>query len=225
MEPLYESLNSVMNKTKAPIKYLLATSVLKLTEADKFVQAHKEEANILYILKVLQSNLRSLDQSSDETVFTNEAGINVSMLEEEEKKGAGEQQLATRPKRSQPAQEQYAGLKFKTHKYCLLAMTNILIKTGCEYIFTRKHKLVPLDELILNDRTNFERDPQMNLRFLTLINIAFKKESQSQDRQEQTFDEKKLKDLIDNILNNIYKFRNILESRESYFIEVPQLTG
>ena len=37
LEPLYESLNSVMNKTKAPIKYLLATSVLKLTEADKFV--------------------------------------------------------------------------------------------------------------------------------------------------------------------------------------------
>ena len=70
-------------------------------------------------------------------------------------------------------------MKFKTHKYCLLAMTNILIKTGCEYIFTRKHKLVPLEELIINDRTNFERDPQMNLRFLTLINIAFKKESQN----------------------------------------------
>lgn len=58
----------------------------------------------------------------------------------------------------------------------------------------------------------------MNLRFLTLINIAFKKESQKEDRQEQTFEEKKLKDLIDNILNNIYKFRNILDSKESYFI-------
>ena len=56
-------------------------------------------------------------------------------------------------------------------------MTNILIKTNCEYIFTRKNKLVPLDELIQNERTNFESDPQMNLRFLTLINIAFKKES------------------------------------------------
>ena len=86
LEPLYESLNSVMNKTRAPIKYLLATSVLKLTEADKFNKAHKEEANILYILKVLQSNLRSLDSSSDENVITNEAGINVSMLEEEEEK-------------------------------------------------------------------------------------------------------------------------------------------
>ena len=55
-------------------------------------------------------------------------------------------------------------------------MTNILIKTNCEYIFTRKHKLMPLDELIQNDRTNFESDPQMNLRFLTLINISFQKD-------------------------------------------------
>ena len=36
LEPLYESLNSVMSKTKAPIKYLMATSVLKLTESDEF---------------------------------------------------------------------------------------------------------------------------------------------------------------------------------------------
>ena len=56
-------------------------------------------------------------------------------------------------------------------------MTNILIKTNCEFIFTRKHKLVPLQVLMENERTDFEKDPQMNLRFLTLINIAFKKES------------------------------------------------
>ena len=29
--------------------------------------------------------------------------------------------------------------------------------------------------------------------------------------------------MIDNILNNIYKFRNILDSKESYFIEIPKL--
>ena len=56
-------------------------------------------------------------------------------------------------------------------------MTNILIKTNCNLIFTRKHKLVPLQVLMEKDRTNFEKDPQINLRFLTLINIAFKKES------------------------------------------------
>ena len=34
-----------------------------------------------------------------------------------------------------------------------------------------------------------------------------------------------MKDLINNILNNIYKFKNILDSKESYFIEIPKLTG
>ena len=54
----------MLNKTKAPIKYLLATSVLRLTESESFEKAPKEEANVLYILKVLQSNLLSLDASS-----------------------------------------------------------------------------------------------------------------------------------------------------------------
>ena len=36
LQPLYECLNSVLNKTKAPIKYLLATSVLRLTESESF---------------------------------------------------------------------------------------------------------------------------------------------------------------------------------------------
>ena len=51
----------MLNKTKAPIKYLLATSVLRLTESEDFDRTPKEEANVLYILKVLQSNLKSLD--------------------------------------------------------------------------------------------------------------------------------------------------------------------
>jgi len=53
----------MVNKTKAPIKYLLATSVLKLTESSEFDKTHHDEANILYILKVLQSSLASLDQN------------------------------------------------------------------------------------------------------------------------------------------------------------------
>lgn len=39
LEPLYDCLNNVMNKTKAPIKYLMATSVLKLTESDHFCES------------------------------------------------------------------------------------------------------------------------------------------------------------------------------------------
>ena len=36
LQPLYECLNSLLLKTKAPIKYLLATSVLRLTESEEF---------------------------------------------------------------------------------------------------------------------------------------------------------------------------------------------
>ena len=70
-----------MNKTKAPIKYLMATSVLKLTESDEFNNSKKLEPNILYILKVLQSNLKSLDQSHEDN-FENAPAIKNSDDEE-----------------------------------------------------------------------------------------------------------------------------------------------
>ena len=64
LDPLFECLNSVLNKTKSPIKYLVATSVLKLSESDQFKGVKLDGDNIIYILKVLQSNLKSLDASS-----------------------------------------------------------------------------------------------------------------------------------------------------------------
>lgn len=71
-----------MHKTKAPIKYLLATSVLKMTESEHFSTCKKEEPNILFILKVLQSNLKSLDQRANDNLLNNENG--------EESKGEGD---------------------------------------------------------------------------------------------------------------------------------------
>ncbi len=62
----------------------------------------------------------------------------------------------------------------------------------------------------------------MNLRFLTLINVAFKKESSKDAVEQQSNEEKKLKDLIDHILDNIYIFRNILDSPKSYFKKIPK---
>ena len=65
LEPLFECFNSVLNKTKAPIKYLVATSILKLSESDQFTKkiailpssttpaTNKSGDNIIYILKVL----------------------------------------------------------------------------------------------------------------------------------------------------------------------------
>jgi len=138
LEPLFECLNSVLSKTKAPIKYLLSTSMLKLTEGEHFRTAKKEEANILFLLKVLQSNLKSLDQAQDQT------GSNKQQNQESDESAC---------------LEKFSGFQFKAHKYCLLAMSNILIKTGCDYIFTRKHKLIACDELTQNRRTSFEKDP------------------------------------------------------------------
>ena len=78
-----------MNKTKAPIKYLMATSVLKLTESDDFNRSMKQEPNVFYILKVLQSNLKSLDQSQDENFDNDRSGpIPVQELNEEDKEDA-----------------------------------------------------------------------------------------------------------------------------------------
>ena len=78
-----------MNKTKAPIKYLMATSVLKLTESDDFNRSMKQEPNVFYILKVLQSNLKSLDQSQDENFDNDKIGhIPVQELNEEDKEDA-----------------------------------------------------------------------------------------------------------------------------------------
>ena len=78
-------------------------------------------------------------------------------------------------------QESYMGLSDKAHKYCLLAITNILIKTNSEHIFTNfstrgfthnQPKRLLLE--VLMDCSSFEMDPQMNLRFLTLVRIALK---------------------------------------------------
>lgn len=35
----------------------------------------------------------------------------------------------------QESQEQYLGLNYKARKYCLLAITNILMKSSSEHIF------------------------------------------------------------------------------------------
>lgn len=81
------------------------------------------------------------------------------------------------------SQEQYMGLSHKAGKYCLLAITNILIKTGSEHIFTNslastryptpsQPKRLLLE--VLMDCSSFEKDPQMNLRFLTLVRMALK---------------------------------------------------
>ena len=43
----------------------MSTSMLKLTESDSFITTEKKEINILYLLKVLQSNLGYLEKTGE----------------------------------------------------------------------------------------------------------------------------------------------------------------
>ena len=69
------------------------------------------------------------------------------------------------------------------------------------------------------DHSSFSVDPQLNLRFLNLVATAL-----------QSYTNDKLKaldmsDLISFIIDkNIYGFRNILESKESFFIQIPDFS-
>lgn len=106
------------------------------------------------------------------------------------------------------------GLTFKALKYSLLAISNILINSNSEYIFNRKTELIE----ILSENSSFENDPQMNLRYLYLLYHAIEK-SQNRDIVHQ----QALSPIISFLLNNIHKFRNILESKDSYFFPIPKL--
>jgi flagellar biosynthesis component FlhA len=63
LEIIYESLRNIMLQTKVPIRYLIAASVLKLTEDPSQVWADKEDINIVMLLKVLSFNIKNLDQA------------------------------------------------------------------------------------------------------------------------------------------------------------------
>ena len=93
-------------------------------------------------------------------------------------------------------------------------MTKILIKSPKDLLFTRKLGILQ----ILIENSSFEKDPQLNLRFLYLLYRAFrgKKAFDSLPQQSVTM-------LVNFLLSNINKFRSILESKESYFIEIPKL--
>jgi hypothetical protein len=48
-----------------PVKFLIASSVLKITESGKTNWKEKEEGSIVTILKILHFNIMSLDDARD----------------------------------------------------------------------------------------------------------------------------------------------------------------
>ena len=64
LENLYECLRNILVQTKMPVKYLIATAILKITEI-KMNWKEKDESNITIILKVLHFNIKSLEDNRD----------------------------------------------------------------------------------------------------------------------------------------------------------------
>jgi hypothetical protein len=75
-----------------------------------------------------------------------------------------------------PTPELLHELQTKSLKYSIMAITNILIQTDKnDLIFFRKLSILS----ILQDHCKFEQDPQMNLRFLYLLNISLSRQKQA----------------------------------------------
>ena len=61
LDNLYNTIENVLKQSKTPIKYLLATSILKITESNQTDWTNKKEANIVQLLEVLYSNIQQLN--------------------------------------------------------------------------------------------------------------------------------------------------------------------
>jgi len=136
-ENLYECIRNILLQTKVPVKYLIASAILKQTEI-RGNWKEKEEDNIVTILKVLNFNIKLSDDGRD-LLQTSNADL-----------------------------ETFSDLQKKALKYSLIAVTNIVLKTNPEFIFSKKVNLVQL----LLENANFESDSQLNLRFLYLLYIS-----------------------------------------------------
>lgn len=129
LDLIYESLRNIMDQTKIPIRYLVAASVLKLTESQNENWAEKDDVNVENLLKVLAFNIKTLSKASQ---ASEEKKNEISAMEG----------------------HQFKGLISKTIKYSLMGMTNILIKTKPTIIFTSSDNLLQL----LTEYSVFEQD-------------------------------------------------------------------
>ena len=133
---MFDCLRNIIQQTKIPIKYLLATSILKITE-DKAIDWSKvQKENIYCILKVLNYNIRYLDD--DEEPADSKSSIPLKSTSDKA-----------------PTPELLQELHTKSLKYSIIAITNILIQSNeHDLIFYRKLNLLS----ILQHHCKFEMD-------------------------------------------------------------------
>jgi len=63
---MFDCLRNIIQQTKTPIKYLLSTSILKITEDQSIKWQLIQENNIYCLLKVLNYNIRFLNDEDEE---------------------------------------------------------------------------------------------------------------------------------------------------------------
>lgn len=156
---MFDCLRNIIQQTKTPIKYLLSTSILKITEDQTRIQwSTIDENNIYCMLKVLNYNIRFLNDEEDDHI-NNDAKKNPSNIDIPIKSTS----------EKLPTPELLHELQQKTLKYSIMAITNILIQTNKnDLIFFKKLSILS----ILQEHCKFELDAQMNLRFLYLLNMS-----------------------------------------------------
>ena len=98
-----------------PIKYILSTSVLRITEDNNLRWQEIQENNIYCLLKVLNYNIRFLN-------------------DEDEEAGKDELPLKTTSEKM-PSLELIQELQQKALKYSIMAMTNTLFKAEKDMFF------------------------------------------------------------------------------------------
>lgn len=97
-------------------------------------------------------------------------------------------------------------LSRKTHKYCLIAMTNIMIRYDPHLIFEPKISASNGDLKLIMTGGSFESDPQVHLRILYILyNVVDIKPATSETSE-----------IIIDFLMNIYNFRYVLTMDEDY---------
>lgn len=249
---MFDCLRNIIQSTKTPIKYLLATSILKITENRSIKWQQIQENNIYCLLKVLNYNIRFLNDEEEES---KEAGKAFD--------GQGVSNLIKTTSDKIPTPELLHELQQKALKYSIMAITNILIQTNKDLIFYRKLNILS----VLQENCKFEVDPQMNLRLLYLLNISLSKKQilapvklqMSQNEmniQPEGDQDAKVEDqtpnqvltpnggkneinqqykeiqslatisLVNFLLENIFKFKSIIQIKDqSFYVEIPKFNN
>ena len=167
---LFEVWLSIISNTKIPVKFMIASWILRLTDPKlKILSKTLNRDCVLQLIQVLTYILNSLDSK----MYTN--------VKQEE-------------------------LSRKTHKYCLLAMTKIIIRYDPQLIFDPKIIASNGDLKLILNGASFEQDPQIHLRLLYILyNISEIKPSTPETSE-----------IVIEFLMNIYNFRYVLTMEDDY---------